>query len=77
MAVIDRVDPEYLPVIKLAPLIDLRDIPAARVALEVVFAMMGEAEPNPEIIRSDHAIPNAPGAPDSATAGASSARAPR
>lgn len=64
MSVLDRVDAEYLPVIKLVPPIDLADIAAARTALQAVFAMAGTSDPHPGVDRSDHAIPNAPGAPD-------------
>ena len=64
MSVLDRVDAEYLPVIKLVPPIDLSDIVAARAALQAVFAMFAAADPRPDVARSDHAIPNAPGAPD-------------
>jgi len=64
VSVLDRVDAEYLPVIKLVPPIDLADIAAARTALQAVFAMAGTPDPHPGVDRSDHAIPNAPGAPD-------------
>ena len=64
MSVLARVDPEYLPVINMVPLIDLNDIAAARAALQAVFAMAGRAEPHPEVDRTDLAIPNAPGAPE-------------
>lgn len=64
MPVIDRIDPEYLPVLRQLPIVDLHDIGNARAALHQVFAMMGSQPPHPGIERSDHAIPNAPGSPD-------------
>ncbi len=64
MSVLDRVDAEYLSVIKQVPPIDLSDVAAARAALHAVFAMVGTSEPHPDVERSDHEIPNAPRAPD-------------
>jgi len=64
MSVLNRVDEEYLSIIRQVPVIDLTDIDAARAAIKAVFAMAGTVEPHPEVIRSDHSIPNVPGAPD-------------
>jgi acetyl esterase/lipase len=63
VSVLERIDPEYLPIIRQVPIIDLSDIDAARAALHVVFAMVGTADPHPAIARIDHEVPGLPGNP--------------
>ena len=48
MTVMHRVDPELAAVVRMMPAIDLADIPAARDALQAVFALVNTAAPNPE-----------------------------
>lgn len=60
MPVLDRVDPEYLPIIHMVPLIDLNEIDAARAALHQVFAMAGTPDPHPDVIHEDHVLPPGP-----------------
>jgi acetyl esterase/lipase len=64
LAVLDRVDPEYLPVIRAVPIIDLSDIIAAREALHVVFALGGVVEPHSNVEREDKVISGLAGNPD-------------
>ncbi|CAN5205011.1 alpha/beta hydrolase [soil metagenome] len=64
MPVLDRVDPEYLPIINMVPIIDLADLAGARAALQAVFAAVGTAESNPAVSRSDHSTPGLPGEPE-------------
>lgn len=64
MSVIDRIDPEYLPVVKLVPIIDLEDIDAARAALKAVFAAVGTTPADPRVVSEDHAAPGWGGSPD-------------
>ena len=45
MTVMHRVDPELAAVVRMMPAIDLADIPAARDALQAVFALVNTAEP--------------------------------
>ena len=61
MTVIDRIDPEYLPVLRACPIIDLADIAAARAALHQVFAMAGAQAPAADIVREDHLVPESAG----------------
>jgi acetyl esterase/lipase len=56
MPVLNRLDPELLTVVKQVPVIDLSDIPSARVALHAVFAQINVAAPNAAIARSDHVV---------------------
>jgi acetyl esterase/lipase len=57
MAVLHRVDPELRRVVEQMPRIDLADIPAARAALQAVFAAVDVAPPNPAVARSDRHVP--------------------
>lgn len=59
----NRIDPEYLPVLNQLPIVDIADLPAARAALEVVFAAAGTAPPDPRVTRSNHDAPGLPGEP--------------
>jgi acetyl esterase/lipase len=62
--VLDRIDPEFLPVVTQVPIIDLHDIAAAREELQAVYAAVGTHEPNPGVERSDHKAPGLPGNPN-------------
>ena len=64
MTVMHRVDPELAAVVRMMPAIDLADIPAARDALQAVFALVNTAAPNPEIDRTDHGVPGRDGRAD-------------
>lgn len=57
MAVIDKLDPQLLTVVKQVPIIDMADIPAARTALHAVFAQVNVAPANPQVERFDHHVP--------------------
>lgn len=57
MSVIDRIDPQILPIVRQVPVIDMADIPAARKALHAVYAAIGTAPPNEAVERSDHVAP--------------------
>lgn len=64
MSVIDRIDPEYLPIVKMVPIIDLEDIGAARTALKAVFEAMGSSPADPRVVTADHMAPGWDGSPD-------------
>lgn len=64
MSVIDRIDPEYLPVVKIVPIIDLDDIDGARAALKAVFAAAGTVLPDPRVVSEDHRAPGWGDSPD-------------
>ncbi|WDS36953.1 alpha/beta hydrolase [Pseudoxanthomonas sp.] len=57
MSVLERLDPEILPVVKMVPVIDMADIPAARAALHAMYASVGSPPLNPAISREDHLVP--------------------
>jgi acetyl esterase/lipase len=63
MPVLDKIDPEYLPIINSLPVIDIADLEAARAALKVVFAAVGTPEPDPAVTREDREAPGLPGEP--------------
>lgn len=63
MPVLDRIDPEYLPIIHQLPVIEVADLPAARAALQAVFAAVGTPEPKPDVLREAREVPGLPGEP--------------
>jgi acetyl esterase/lipase len=65
MALIDRMDPELQVVFPLLPVMDLDDIPKAReTLLALLAAASAEVKPDPDVIRQDHLVPGAEGAPN-------------
>ena len=64
MPIMDRLDPELAAVVSQLPIMDLRDIPAARAAMAELYAQVNVAEPNPSVTHSDHSAPGAQGDPD-------------
>ncbi|MHA3791117.1 alpha/beta hydrolase [Sphingomonas sp. YL-JM2C] len=64
MSVLDRIDPEYLPIVKMVPIIDLEDVAAARAALKAVFEAAGASPRDPLVVSADHHVPGWDGAPD-------------
>lgn len=64
MSVLHRVDPELTAILKQLPVIDLASIPAARAALEAVFAAVGTAPPDPAVDRADRIVPGVDGRAD-------------
>jgi acetyl esterase/lipase len=63
MPILDRIDPEYLPILRQLPVIDVADLPAARAALQAVFAAVGTPDPNPAVLREKREVPGLPGEP--------------
>lgn len=64
MSVLNRIDPEYMPVVMAVPVIDLRDIAVAREALHAVYAAVGAHQPDPAIATRDLVAPGLEGNPD-------------
>ena len=64
MPVLDRIDPEYLPIVKMVPIIDLENMENARAALKAVFEAAGSPPPDPRVASEDHHVPGWKGAPD-------------
>jgi acetyl esterase/lipase len=60
-----RLDPEIAAALAELPIMDLSDIPAARVTmLERRAAAAADAQPSPTVVRQDHLVPGLNGAPD-------------
>jgi acetyl esterase/lipase len=60
-----RLDPEIAAALAELPLLDLSDIPAARITmLERRAAAAADAAPSPTVVRQDHLVPGLNGAPD-------------
>ncbi len=60
-----RLDPEIAAVLAGLPLLDLSDIPTARVTmLERRATAAADAQPSPTVVRQDHLVPGLNGAPD-------------
>ena len=60
-----RLDPEIAAALTLLPIMDLSDIPAARVTmLERRAAAAADAAPSPTVVRQDHLVPGLNGAPE-------------
>jgi acetyl esterase/lipase len=57
MAVINKLDPQLLAVVKQVPIIDMANIPVARAALHAVFAQVNTVPANPEVERCDYSVP--------------------
>jgi acetyl esterase/lipase len=64
MPVLDRIDPEFLPILRQVPIIDLENISAAREALHAVYAATGAVQPDPQVTAEDRHVPGLPGRPD-------------
>lgn len=64
MSVLDRIDPEYLPIVKMVPIIDLEDVAQARAALKAVFEAAGTAPADPRVASADHQVPGWESSPD-------------
>jgi len=62
--IMDRVDPELRVVVEQVPVLDLTDLPAARVALAEMYAQINTGGPNPRVTHSDHVAPGRDGNPD-------------
>jgi acetyl esterase/lipase len=63
MTIFERLDPELQSVVRHVPVMDLKDIPAARTVLMEVFKQIGAAQPNAAVNRADHSAPGTAGQP--------------
>lgn len=64
MPIIERLDPELAVVVRQIPVLDLTDIPAARLALAELYAQINVATPNSAVTHTDHTAPGAEGQPE-------------